>query len=155
MRAVVQRVSQASVTVDSREVGAIGTGLLILLGVGHQDEEATARRLAQRIAALRVFADAAGKMNLDVRQAGGAALVVSQFTLHADASRGHRPSFVAAGPPDVARGLCETFAGALRAHGITVASGEFGATMDVALVNDGPVTIVLSSGEPPWEADAG
>jgi len=155
MRAVVQRVSRARVTTGGRETGSIGPGLLVLLGVGQGDGEATARRLASRIATVRVFPDPAGKMNLDVAQAGGAVLVVSQFTLHADTSRGHRPSFIAAGAPGTARGLCDEFAAALRERGLEVATGEFGATMDVELVNDGPVTLVLSSGEPAWEADAG
>ena len=155
MRAVVQRVSRARVTVLGRETGAIGKGLLVLLGVGPADDEAVARRLARRVAGLRVFADAAGKMNLDVSQAGAGVLVVSQFTLHADTSRGHRPSFVRAGPPDLARRLCEVFSEELRGFGLEVAGGEFGAAMDVELVNDGPVTLALTSGEGPWDADAG
>ena len=150
-----QRVSRARVEAGGQETGTIGLGLCILVGVGPEDNEATAVRLAQRVAGLRVFADADGKMNLDLSAAGGEVLVVSQFTLYADTSRGHRPSFVRAAPPEVGERLCRAFVAALRAHGLRVAEGRFGAHMDVELVNDGPVTIVLSSGEGAWEADAG
>ncbi len=155
MRAVVQRVSRARVTVDGAAVGSIGGGLCVLLSVGPGDDDAVARRFAARIAALRVFPDQAGRMNLDLASAGGAMLVVSQFTLHADTSRGHRPSFIRAAQPDLARRLCTGFADAARALGLSVATGKFGAHMDVELVNDGPVTLVLSGGEAAWEADAG
>ena len=155
MRAVVQRVATASVAVDGGEIASIGAGLVVLLGAGPDDSEATARRLASRIATLRVFADAAGRMNLDVTAAPGEVLVVSQFTLYADTSRGHRPSFIRAGAPELARPLCEAFAAELSERGLRVATGAFGAHMAVRLVNDGPVTIVLSSGEDAWEADAG
>ena len=155
MRAVVQRVSRAAVDVDGERVGAIGVGLCILLSIGPEDDDEVARRFAGRIATLRIFPDAAGHMNLDLAAAGGAALVVSQFTLHADTSRGHRPSFIRAAAPERAAELYESFAAALRTLGFTVATGRFGAHMDVDLVNDGPVTLVVSSGEPAWRADAG
>jgi D-tyrosyl-tRNA(Tyr) deacylase len=157
MRAVVQRVSRARVLVESGErvTGEIGPGFCVLLSVGPGDTEATADHLAERVARLRVCADPAGRMNLDLEQSGGAVLVVSQFTLHADASRGHRPSFVGAAPPDLARNLYESFVRALERRGLTVATGEFGALMQVELVNEGPVTLVLTSGEGPWRADAG
>jgi D-tyrosyl-tRNA(Tyr) deacylase len=155
VRAVVQRVSQASVRVDGEVVGRISRGLCVLLGAGPDDDEATARHLAARVATLRIHADDAGRMNRDLAAVGGAVLVVSQFTVYADTSRGHRPSFVRAGPPELAERLCRVFCEALRERGLEVATGVFGAHMDVALENDGPVTIVLSSGEPPWSADAG
>ena len=157
MRAVIQRVARASVTVEGEVVGAIDGGLLVLLGAGPEDTEDRARRLAGRIATLRVFPDAAGRMNLDLTQTEppGAVLVVSQFTLFADTSRGHRPSFVGAGAPEHAARLCDAFAAALRERGIRTETGRFGAHMDVDLRNDGPVTLVLTSGEPPWPADAG
>jgi D-tyrosyl-tRNA(Tyr) deacylase len=107
------------------------------------------------VAGLRIMSDEAGRMNLDVGRAGGGVLVVSQFTLHADTSRGHRPSFIRAAPPERARELCDRFAETLQELGLPVASGEFGARMEVEIANDGPVTLVLSSGEPPWPADAG
>jgi len=155
VRAVVQRVARAAVVVDQEEVGAIGPGLCVLLSVAPDDDEQIARHLAGRIATLRILADGQGKMNLDVGATGGAVLVVSQFTLHAGTSRGRRPSFIGAGPPELAERLCALFAGELRARGVETATGRFGAHMQVELVNDGPVTIVLSSGEPPWAADAG
>lgn len=157
MRAVVQRVSRAAVSVAGETVGAIGNGLLVLLGAGPEDTEEVARRLAARVATLRIFADSQGRMNLDLSQTEppGAVLVVSQFTLLADTSRGHRPSFAAAGPPERAAHLCEVFASALRERGLVTAGGRFGAHMEVDLRNDGPTTLVLSSGEPPWPADAG
>ena len=150
-----QRVSRASVTVGGDLTGAIERGLCVLLSVGPKDDEATAGRLARRVATLRVFPDESRRMNLDVRQAGGAVLVVSQFTLHADTSRGHRPSFIGAAPPDLANRLYDAFAAVLRVLDLQVETGRFGAQMDVELCNDGPVTLVLSSGEEPWEADAG
>ena len=155
MRAVVQRVSSASVRVGGATVGSIAAGLCILLSIGPEDDEATASRLAGRIATLRIFPDAEGRMNRDLAGVGGATLVVSQFTLHADTSRGHRPSFVRAAAPERAEQLYQTFVAALRGLGQTVETGRFGAHMDVTLVNDGPVTLVLSSGEPDWPADAG
>lgn len=147
--------SYARVSVDAEVTGAIGRGLCVLLSVGPADDEAVAGRLARRVATLRVFPDDTGRMNLDVRQAGGAVLVVSQFTLHADTSRGHRPSFIGAAPPDLANRLYEAFAAVLHVLDLEVATGRFGAHMQVELSNDGPVTLVLSSAEGPWEADAG
>lgn len=157
MRAVVQRVSQASVDVDGETVGAIDRGLVVLLGAGPSDQVATARHLAGRVATLRIFPDDAGRMNLDLSDLDppGAVLAVSQFTLHADASRGHRPSFIGAGPPEPAERLCAEFCAELRDRGLFVAEGRFAARMRVSLENDGPVTLVLTSGEPPWPADAG
>ena len=150
-----QRVSHARVTVASEVTGAIERGLCVLVSVGPDDDETVAGRLARRVATLRVFPDEDGKMNLDVRQAGGAVLVVSQFTLHADTSRGHRPSFIGAAPPDVANRLYDAFAAVLRVLDLRVETGRFGAHMDVEMCNDGPVTLVLSSGEDAWKADAG
>jgi D-aminoacyl-tRNA deacylase len=145
MRAVVQRVSSASVHVNGRLTGAIERGLLVLVGVGSQDEASDVEYMAGRIRDLRIFPDAAGKMNLDVGQAGGAVLLVSQFTLFGDVRNGRRPSFIESAPPDLARGLYEGLAAALRARGLRVETGEFRAHMDVALVNDGPVTILIDS----------
>lgn len=147
MRAVVQRVAAARVTVGGEETGAIGPGLLILVCAMQGDGEAEADRLAERIARLRIFRDGAGKMNLAVREAGNAALVVSQFTLAADL-RGNRPGFSAAAAPDQARRLCERFADRLAGLGLTVARGRFGAEMAVSLVNDGPVTIWIDTAAP-------
>ncbi len=143
MRAVCQRVSQARVTVDDDVVGEIGPGWLVLLGVGPHDDEATAARLADKIVGLRVFEDEAGKMNRSVLDVGGAVLVVSQFTLYADTSRGRRPGFTGAAPPAVAEPLVTHFAELVRARGLQVETGRFGAHMAVSLTNDGPVTIVL------------
>jgi D-tyrosyl-tRNA(Tyr) deacylase len=143
MRAVVQRVSQASVTVDGEVVGAVGSGLLVLLGIGEGDGEEEARWLAHKTANLRIFSDAEGKMNLSAQDVGGAVLVVSQFTLHGDVRRGFRPSFTHAAPPEVAEPLVDLFCDAVRSEGVPVETGVFGAHMDVALVNDGPVTIIL------------
>ncbi|HNP69527.1 MAG TPA: D-aminoacyl-tRNA deacylase [Kouleothrix sp.] len=145
MRAVVQRVSAASVTVDGVVVGQIARGLLILLGVGQGDTRAEAVLLAEKIANLRIFADDAGRFNRSALDIGGAALVVSQFTLYADTRRGRRPSFTDAALPDVAAPLVEAFAAELRARGLAVEQGVFGAHMDVMLHNDGPVTIMLDS----------
>ena len=147
MRALIQRVSQASVTVGDRRVGEIGAGLLVLLGVGTGDGPAEATYLAQKIAHLRIFEDAAGKMNRSVLETGGGVLLVSQFTLYADSRKGRRPSFIGAAPPAEAAALVEAVAAALRALGVPVATGEFQAHMAVALVNDGPVTIWLDSDE--------
>lgn len=155
VRAVVQRVSRARVAVDSETVGAIDAGLCVLLSIGPDDDRAVARRFAGRIAGLRIFPDAAGRMNLDLAASGGAVLVVSQFTLHADTSRGHRPSLVRAAPPDLANELYEAFVVSLRELGHRVETGRFGAHMAVEIVNDGPVTLVLTSAEPDWPADAG
>ena len=143
MRAVVQRVTRASVQVEHEEVGAIGPGLCVLLSVAPGDDEQVARRLAGRVATLRIVADGQGKMNLDAGATGGAVLVVSQFTLHADTARGHRPSFIGAARPELAERLCAVFAGELRDRGLETATGRFGAHMQVELVNDGPVTIIL------------
>ena len=144
MRIVLQRVSRASVTVDEELVSWIGAGLLLLVGVGQGDTEAEADWLAEKVAGLRVFADEDGKMNLGVREAGGAVLAVSQFTLLADTRKGKRPSFVKAAPPEKAEPLFNYFYEKLRDVGIrSVEKGRFGAMMDVALTNDGPVTIVL------------
>lgn len=140
MRAVLQRVSEASVTVDGRMLGAIGPGLLVLLGVAPGDGPAQVAWMAEKIANLRIFEDDAGKMNRSVRDVNGGVLVVSQFTLYGDAAKGRRPSFTGAAPPDLARPLYEAVADALGA-----ARGEFGADMKVALVNDGPVTLILDT----------
>jgi D-tyrosyl-tRNA(Tyr) deacylase len=137
MRALVQRVSRAAVTVDGQTVGAIGPGLLVLLGVTHGDDETAADRLADKVAALRIFEDAAGRMN-EALGPGREVLVVSQFTLYGDARKGNRPSFVAAARPEVAEPLYERFRARLGAQG-----GRFGAHMEVTLVNDGPVTLLL------------
>ena len=148
MRAVVQRVSSASVEVDGRQVGSIGRGLLVLVGVEQGDTDQQARYLADRIARLRIFGDAAGKMNLSVLDTGGEVLAVSQFTLCADCRKGRRPSFDHAAEPQVARQLYEAFVAALRREDLTVATGQFAARMAVSLVNDGPVTFVLDSPPP-------
>ena len=140
MRAVVQRVASARVTVDGAVVGAIDAGLLVLLGVAPGDGPAQVGWLAEKLANLRIFPDDAGKMNRSVRDTGGGVLVVSQFTLYGDASRGRRPSFVGAAPPELARPLYEALADALGAQ-----RGVFGADMQVALVNDGPVTLVIDT----------
>jgi len=143
MRALIQRVKQASVSVNGQKTAQIGPGLLILLGVGQGDGEAQARWLAEKTAQLRIFEDLAGKMNLSLLESGGAALVVSQFTLYADAQRGRRPSFTAAAPPEIAAPLVQFFAAQLQSQGLQVQQGVFGANMLVELANDGPVTIWL------------
>src|SRR5579883_47328 len=145
MRALLQRVSRASVTVENEIVGEIGHGLLILLGVGHGDSEAQAKTLAEKIVYLRIFEDEASKMNRSLLDIGGEALVVSQFTLYADVRKGRRPSFTDAAPPSLAQPLVERFQEAIAAHGLKVAGGVFGASMQVELVNSGPVTIWLDS----------
>jgi D-tyrosyl-tRNA(Tyr) deacylase len=145
MRIVVQRVSRASVSVDGDTVGAIRSGLLLLVGVAEGDTEEEASRLARKFAEMRVFSDPEGRFNLSLIDTGGEALVVSQFTLLADVRRGRRPSFVGAAPPEVAEPLMEAFASALREMGVRVETGRFGARMQVELVNDGPVTIVIDS----------
>jgi D-tyrosyl-tRNA(Tyr) deacylase len=143
VRALLQRVREASVTVEGRKVGAIGPGLLVLLGVGRGDGDSEAVALADRIAGLRIFEDAAGKMNLSLLDTHRAALVVSQFTLYADTRKGRRPSFIDAAPPEEARRLYARACEALRALGVHVEEGVFAAEMQVALINDGPVTILL------------
>ncbi len=144
MRVVLQRVSEASVTVEGEKISAIGPGLLLLVGVARGDGEAEADWLAAKVAGLRVMGDGEGKMNRSVTDVGGAVLAVSQFTLLADTRKGKRPSFVGAAPPEEAERLFDYFCERLRAAGVgRVETGRFGAMMDVALVNDGPVTIVL------------
>lgn len=145
MRVVVQRVSEAEVRVGGEVVGKIGRGFLVLLGIAHSDYEAQAALLAHKIAGLRVFEDSDGKMNLSLADVGGSVLAVSQFTLYADARKGRRPSFTDAARPEQANPLYDHFCALLEAHGLTVARGRFGAHMAVALVNDGPVTLVLDS----------
>lgn len=143
MRAVVQRVKRGSVSVGGITTAAIDHGYVILLGVGPQDTDEIAAALARKIAMLRVFEDDQGKMNLSILDVGGQALVVSQFTLYADSSRGNRPSFVYAAPPDIASPLVDRFAAHLSNHGVPVKQGEFGEHMQVEIINDGPVTILL------------
>ena len=143
MQALIQRVSEARVTVDGRVTGAIGPGLLVLLCAERGDDEAVADRLLAKLLKLRIFSDAAGKMNLSVQDVGGGLLVVSQFTLAADTAGGNRPSFTNAAPPELGRHLYEHFVAQARAAHPEVATGEFAADMQVALVNDGPVTIPL------------
>lgn len=145
MRAVVQRVSRASVRVEKRTIGTIAAGLLALVSVGVDDDENDARSMAEKIAGLRIFADERGLMNRSLLDAGGAALLVSQFTLHGDVRRGRRPSFIAAAKEPLARELYELVGATLEAAGISVAYGEFGAKMDVKLVNSGPVTILVDT----------
>lgn len=145
MRAVVQRVSSASVVVEGRPVGEIGPGLLVLLGVATTDAEGDADYLAEKIAGLRVFEDADGKMNLSVRDVGGAVLAVSQFTLYGDVRKGKRPSFDAAARPERARELYEYFVAQVRELGLRCETGQFQAMMSVSLVNEGPVTVLLDS----------
>ena len=148
MRILLQRVSRASVRVESRVTGAIGTGLVALVGVTDGDNEAIAQRLAQKTAKLRIFSDAAGKMNLSLLDVGGGALVVSQFTLYADARKGRRPSYIAAAQPALAEPLVHHFADCLAQAGVNIVQqGVFGATMQVEIHNDGPVTIWLDSAE--------
>jgi len=143
MRAVVQRVSQASVSIEGESVGAIGRGVAVLVGVTHGDTAEQAEWLAQKIAGLRIFEDNEGKMNASLLDVGGAALVVSQFTLYADARKGRRPGFTDAAPPEIAEPLVEHFVQALRGYGVPVETGVFGAFMLVEIHNDGPVTILL------------
>jgi D-tyrosyl-tRNA(Tyr) deacylase len=147
MIAVLQRVSSASVTIDGVVTGSIGSGLVILLGVHRDDTEADSTFLVDKTAGLRIFNDSAGKMNLSIKDVGGRALVISQFTLVGDWRKGRRPSFIAAASPEVGEQLYEHFMAGLRECEIPVESGVFGAMMDVSLVNDGPVTFVLDSKE--------
>ena len=145
MRAVVQRVSRAEVRVDGQPTGRVGRGLAVLLGVARGDGEEDARSLAEKVASLRIFEDPAGKMNLSVRDVGGGVLVVSQFTLLGDARKGNRPGFTDAAPPEEANALYERFCAHLRERGLEVGTGVFRASMEVELVNEGPVTILLDS----------
>lgn len=145
MKAVVQRVKEASVSIEGKKIAEIGQGLLVLLGVAGGDTEEQARKLAQKVTSLRVMADDQGKMNLSVADVGGGVLVISQFTLLADTSRGHRPSFIKAAQPEKARKLYELFVEELRKFNVPVKTGKFGEYMQVSLVNDGPVTVVLES----------
>ncbi len=147
MRAVVQRVSRAKVTVNGEVAGKIGPGLLVLLGVGRDDGEPDATYLAEKIAGLRIFEDAQGKMNRSVQEVGGSVLTVSQFTLYGDVRRGKRPSFDAAAPPEKARDLYAFFVEQIRAAGLCCETGRFQEMMQVELVNEGPVTILLDSGK--------
>ena len=147
MRAVIQRVSQASVSVNNQVVGAIDRGFLVLVGVTHDDTRVEADWLARKIAGLRLFEDEAGKMNLGLADIGGAVLVVSQFTLYGDARKGRRPDFLQAARPEQAEPLITYFVDQLRSQGVTVATGQFQARMEVALVNDGPVTLWLDTAD--------
>ncbi len=145
MRAVIQRVSRAHVTVGDEVVGEIGPGLLVLLGVTHEDTPEQARWLADKVVGLRIFSDADGKMNRSLLDVDGAVLVVSQFTLYGDCRKGRRPSFIDAAPPEIAVPRYEEFVNAVRAQGVPTATGRFGAMMQVELVNDGPVTLIVDS----------
>ena len=148
MRLLVQRVLEAAVAVDGRQLGKVGQGFVVFVGVTHGDTEEQARKLARKLAELRVFADSAGKTNLSIQDVQGSALVVSQFTLYADTRRGRRPSFTDAAAPEPAEGLVESFRQALESEGVPTASGRFGADMQVNLVNDGPFTLLLESEAP-------
>jgi D-tyrosyl-tRNA(Tyr) deacylase len=148
MRAVLQRVSEARVTVAGRTTGEIGRGFLVLVGFAPDDDAAVVEWLAEKVATLRLFNDEAGKMNLDLAAVNGGVLVVSQFTLYGDAVKGRRPSFIAAARPEVAEPLYRQLLAAIAARGVPAAAGEFGADMQVSLVNDGPVTLVLERGAP-------
>ncbi len=145
MRAVVQRVSEASVAVDGRVAGEIGRGLLVFVSVGEGDEEKDAAQLAEKVVGLRCFQDEASKFNLSVQDVVGSLLVISQFTLHGDCRKGRRPSFTQAAGPEVAVPLYELFVQQLRERGLTVETGEFGAHMEVRLANDGPVTLLIDT----------
>ena len=148
MRALIQRVSHASVSVDGSTVGQIGQGFVVLLGVTHNDGQAEMEWLANKVAGLRVFEDLEGKMNASLSDVGGALLVVSQFTLYGDTRKGRRPSFITAARPEQAEPLVEAFVQRLRARGFVVATGVFGAHMDVEIHNDGPVTLMLERESP-------
>jgi D-tyrosyl-tRNA(Tyr) deacylase len=145
MRAVIQRVSRGSVLVDGEEIGAIGSGLVILLGVHRDDNTEDGKYLARKIVNLRIFSDENGKMNRSLLDVGGQALIVSQFTLWGDTRKGRRPSFIKAAEPDQAEKLYQDFVSEMNRQNITTATGEFGAMMELALINDGPVTLVLDS----------
>jgi D-aminoacyl-tRNA deacylase len=144
VRVVLQRVSKASVTIEGRVAGAIARGFCLLVGFTHGDTAAQVDWMAEKVVGLRLFADAEGKMNLGLAEVGGALLVISQFTLYGDAAKGRRPSFIDAARPDTAVPLYESFLAALRARGVEVAAGEFGADMQVEIHNDGPVTLILN-----------
>lgn len=143
MRIVLQRVTRASVTIDGRTAGAVGRGFCLLVGFTHADTAAEVDWMADKVAGLRLFADAEGKMNLGLEEVGGGVLVISQFTLYGDAQKGRRPSFIAAARPETAIPLYERFLGQLRGRGLQVETGEFGAMMQVEIHNDGPVTLIL------------
>ena len=143
MRVVLQRVSRASVTIDGRVTGVVGRGFCLLVGFAHADTVEQVDWMAEKVAGLRLFADAEGKMNLGLAEVGGGVLVISQFTLYGDAAKGRRPSFVDAARPGTAIPLYERFVAALRARGLETATGEFGADMQVEIHNDGPVTLIL------------
>jgi len=148
VRLLVQRVLEAAVAVDGRQLGRVEQGFVVFVGVTHGDTEEQARRLARKVAELRVFADSAGKTNLSIQDVQGSALVVSQFTLYADTRRGRRPSFTNAAAPEPAQALVEGFRQALEREGVPTASGQFGADMQVTLVNDGPFTLLLENEAP-------
>ncbi len=145
MKAVIQRVTRASVEVDGQPIGTIGTGMLVLLGVAREDSESDVRYMIEKISALRIFSDQAGKMNLSVTEIGGALLVVSQFTLLGDTGKGRRPGFDKAAPPDQAQALYDRVIDGLKGRGLRTETGVFGAHMNVSLENDGPVTLILDS----------
>ncbi|RED87694.1 D-aminoacyl-tRNA deacylase [Cohnella phaseoli] len=145
MKVVLQRVSEAKVTVENEVVGAIGKGLMLLVGVGQEDTEQDLIWMADKLAGLRIFEDDGGKMNLSIEDVGGDVLSVSQFTLYGDCRKGRRPNFMGAARPELAETLYDKFNGLLRARGLRVETGRFGAMMDVSLVNDGPVTLILES----------
>lgn len=147
MRAIVQRVTDAAVTVAGEQVGRIGPGLVLLVGVRHGDSPAAARWLAEKVAHLRIFADDDSKFNRSVLDVGGSILLISQFTVYGDCRKGRRPNFTAAAPPDVAAPLLDTLAEELRNRGLPVETGEFGAMMQVSLTNDGPVTVLVDTPE--------
>lgn len=147
MRVVIQRSQAASVTVQGKQVGRISHGLVLLVGITHEDNERDLQWMADKLAGLRIFEDEAGKMNHDVTEAGGAILSVSQFTLYGDCRKGRRPNFMAAARPEQAEALYNQFNDLLRAKGLVVETGQFGAMMDVQLVNDGPVTLIIDSKE--------
>ena len=147
MRIVLQRVSRASVSVEGAVVGAIDDGLVILVGVADGDTRSQAEALARKVSGLRIFADSDGRFNNSLLEVGGAALVISQFTLHADVRKGRRPSFTGAARPELAEPLVDHFAESLRAQGVSVQTGKFGAMMSVELINDGPFTVVIDSAD--------
>jgi D-tyrosyl-tRNA(Tyr) deacylase len=145
MRAVIQRVSQASVAVNGREVGSIAGGMLVLLGIEKNDEDSDIALLCRKLLSLRIFSDSAGKLNLSIQDINGAILVISQFTLYGDCRKGNRPSFSQAAPPEQARLLYDRFLSTIQRGGVHVETGEFQAMMEVSLVNDGPVTLIVDT----------